>query len=146
MCSSSTHTKRRHRDTDDVAPMDKLQGEKQPPEDKDIERDCPPLDEDEHPNEAVRDDEYCYEVAVQSCSSRSLVLNSEQKDSGCWLQLMCCAYLQLESSYFESMQRTEGSGKFQDQGSVPKVPKGPRPRFWGVGTSFGSSKNKDAGQ
>ena len=43
--------------TDDVAPVDELQGEEQSPEDEDIERDYLPLNEDKHPNETIRDDE-----------------------------------------------------------------------------------------
>ena len=83
---------------------------------------------------------------MQSCSSRSSVLNLEQKYSGHRLQLVHCTYLQLQCSYFESMQRTGGSGEFRDRGSVPKVLKGRSPRFLEVGTSFGSSKSKGMGQ
>ena len=89
---------------------------------------------------------YCYKVAVQSYLSWSLELKLEQRDFGHRLQLIHCAHLQLQSSYFESMQRTEGSGKFQDWGLVAKVSKGPRLRFQEVGTSFRSSKNKSVGQ
>ena len=44
------------------------------------------------------------------------------------------------------MQRTEGLGEYQGQGSVLKVPMSLRPRFQEVGTSFRSSKSKGAGQ
>ena len=44
--------------TDNVTPTDNLQGVEHPPEDKDIERDYLPLDEEEHSDETARDDEY----------------------------------------------------------------------------------------
>ena len=44
--------------TDHVTPVDELQEEEQSPEDENIERDYLPLNEDEHPDKTIRDDEH----------------------------------------------------------------------------------------